>query len=87
MFLTQSQVKTRKKEKTTIKGNFDKDVEVELDKTVYQYSLRLYETPYATNYNFYTLAHDDIYRKHNSNRYKLLQPTATYQLVYERPYC
>ena len=51
-----------KKEKTTIKGNFDKDVEVELDKTVYQYSLRLYETPYATNYNFYTLAHDDIYR-------------------------
>ena len=24
--------------------------------------LRLYETPYATNYNFYTLAHDDIYR-------------------------
>ena len=39
-----------KKEKTTIKGNFDKDVEVELDKTVYQYSLRLYETPYATNY-------------------------------------
>ena len=52
-----------KKEKTTIKGNFDKDVEVELDKTVYQYSLRLYETPYATNYNFYTLAHDDIYKK------------------------
>lgn len=50
------------KEKTTVKGSFDKDVEVELDKTVYQYSLRIYETPYSTKYNFYTLAHDDIYR-------------------------
>ncbi len=46
----------------TIKGDWDKDVEVEMDKTVYQYSLRIYETPYATDYNFYTLAHDDIYR-------------------------
>lgn len=51
-----------KKEKMTIKGDWDKDVEVEMDKTVYQYSLRVYETPYATNYNFYTLAHDDVYR-------------------------
>lgn len=51
-----------KKEKMTIKGDWDKDVEVEMDKTVYQYSLRIYETPYPTNYNFYTLAHDDIYR-------------------------
>lgn len=51
-----------KKEKMTIKGDWDKDVEVEMDKTVYQYSLRIYETPYPTKYNFYTLAHDDIYR-------------------------
>lgn len=51
-----------KKEKMTIKGDWDKDVEVEMDKTVYQYSLRIYETPYSTKYNFYTLAHDDIYR-------------------------
>ena len=50
------------KEKMTIKGDWDKDVEVEMDKTVYQYSLRIFETPYATDYNFYTLAHDDIYR-------------------------
>ncbi len=49
-------------EKMTIKGDWDKDVEVEMDKTVYQYSLRIYETPYPTEYNFYTLAHDDIYR-------------------------
>ncbi len=50
------------KEKMTIKGDWDKDVEVEMDKTTYDYSLRIYETPYATDYNFYTLAHDDIYR-------------------------
>ncbi len=50
------------KEKMTLKGDWDKDVEVEMDKTVYQYSLRIYETPYPTDYNFYTLAHDDIYR-------------------------
>lgn len=51
-----------KKEKMMIKGDWDKDVEVEMDKTVYQYSLRIFETPYPTEYNFYTLAHDDIYR-------------------------
>ncbi|MCH5210603.1 MAG: S-layer homology domain-containing protein [Oscillospiraceae bacterium] len=51
-----------KKEKMTIKGDWDKDIEVEMDKTVYNYSLRIFETPYATDYNFYTLAHDDIYR-------------------------
>ena len=50
------------KEKMTIKGDWDKDIEVEMDKTVYQYSLRIFETPYPTQYNFYTLAHDDIYR-------------------------
>ncbi len=46
----------------TIKGDWGKDVEVELTSTVYDYSLRIFETPYATDYNFYTLAHDDIYR-------------------------
>lgn len=48
--------------KMTIKGDWDKDVEVEMDMTKYSYSLRIYETPYPTDYNFYTLAHDDIYR-------------------------
>jgi hypothetical protein len=50
------------KETMTIKGDWDKDVEVEMDKTTYSYSLRIYETPYPTDYNFYTLAHDDVYR-------------------------
>lgn len=50
------------KEKMIIKGDWNQDVEVEMTSTVYQYSLRIYETPYPTNYNFYTLAHDDIYR-------------------------
>ncbi|MCD8181614.1 MAG: hypothetical protein LUF26_09105 [Firmicutes bacterium] len=49
-------------ETMTIKGDWDLDVEVEMDKTTYQYALRIYETPYPTDYNFYTLAHDDIYR-------------------------
>ncbi len=48
--------------KMTIKGNFDKDVEVEVKKTVYQYALRVYTTNIPTDYNFYTLAHDDVYR-------------------------
>ncbi len=59
-------------EKMTIKGDYDADVEVEMKKTVYQYSLRIFETPYPTEYNFYTLAHDDIYRNSsacNSNCY------------------
>ena len=54
--------KDTKTEKMTIKGDWDKDIEVDMDKTVYQYALRIFETPYPTEYNFYTLAHDDIYR-------------------------
>ncbi len=46
----------------TIKGSFDQDVDVELTSTVYTYGMRIYVTPYPTDYNFYTLAHDDIYR-------------------------
>ncbi len=60
------------KTKMTIKGDWDKDVEVEMDKTTYSYSLRIFETPYHTDYNFYTLAHDDLYRNTsaaNSNCY------------------
>lgn len=56
----------------TIKGDYDADVEVQMKKTVYQYALRIFETPYPTEYNFYTLAHDDIYRNSsacNSNCY------------------
>lgn len=59
-------------EKMTIKGDYDADIEVEMRKTVYQYALRIFETPYPTEYNFYTLAHDDIYRNSsatNSNCY------------------
>ncbi|MBQ8300971.1 MAG: S-layer homology domain-containing protein [Clostridia bacterium] len=43
-------------------GDWGKEVPVEISKTTYQYALRVYTTPYATDYNFYTLAHDDIYR-------------------------
>ncbi|MGN0108368.1 MAG: S-layer homology domain-containing protein [Hominilimicola sp.] len=60
------------KTKMTITGDWGKEVEVEMDKTTYNYSLRIFETPYPTDYNFYTLAHDDIYRNSsgaNSNCY------------------
>ncbi len=46
----------------TIKGNFDKDVEVEVSRPSYKYALRVYTTTIPTEYNFYTLAHDDVYR-------------------------
>jgi hypothetical protein len=46
----------------TIKGNFDKDVVVNVSKTTYKYALRIYTTNIPTDYNFYTLAHDDVYR-------------------------
>jgi len=48
--------------KTTIKGSFDKDVEVTVSKSKYTYALRVYTTNIPTQYNFYTLAHDDVYR-------------------------
>lgn len=51
---------------TTIKGSFDKDVEVEVSKTSYTYALRVYTTNIPTEYNFYTLAHDDVYRNSSS---------------------
>lgn len=49
-------------QKMTVTGNFDKEVEVEVSKTTYQYALRVYTTNIPTEYNFYTLAHDDLYR-------------------------
>ena len=49
-------------EHTTVKGSFDKDIEVDIVKTKYQYSLRIYTTDIPTDYNFYTLSHDDVYR-------------------------
>lgn len=61
--------------KTTVKGSFDKDVEVEVNKTTYQYALRLYTTNIPTEYNFYTLAHDDVYRNSSS----------TYNNCYNQP--
>lgn len=47
---------------STIIGDWGKEVAVEISKTTYKYALRIYTTPYPTEYNFYTLAHDDIYR-------------------------
>lgn len=49
-------------ENMTITGSFGKEIEVEVSKTKYQYALRLYTTTIPTEYNFYTLAHDDVYR-------------------------
>lgn len=46
----------------TMKGSFNKDVPVTASKTTYQYALRVYTTNIPTEYNFYTLAHDDVYR-------------------------
>ncbi|MBQ3462143.1 MAG: S-layer homology domain-containing protein, partial [Clostridia bacterium] len=60
------------REKMEIDGDWNQKVEVEMTSTVYQYALRIFETPYPTDYNFYTLAHDDIYRNSsacNSNCY------------------
>lgn len=53
---------TVEEEKETIKGNWDKDVEVTVRRPSYEYALRIYTTVIPTDYNFYTLAHDDIYR-------------------------
>ncbi|MGM9936297.1 MAG: S-layer homology domain-containing protein [Candidatus Ornithomonoglobus sp.] len=51
-----------KTETITLKGSFDKDIEAEVTKTKYTYALRVYTTTIPTDYNFYTLAHDDVYR-------------------------
>lgn len=70
-------IKDQKEEtfKTTVKGSFDKDVEVDVKRTTYQYALRLYTTNIPTKYNFYTLAHDDVYRNSSS----------TYNNCYNQP--
>lgn len=65
----------KEEQKMTIKGNFDKDVEVTVSKSTYQYALRVYTTNIPTEYNFYTLAHDDVYR--NSS--------GTYNNCYNQP--
>lgn len=55
-------------EKMTFTGTWDdvkqeyRKVEVEATKTKKSYALRVYTTTIPTEYNFYTLAHDDIYR-------------------------
>lgn len=70
-------IKDQKEEnfKTTVKGSFDKDIEVEARRTTYQYALRVYTTNIPTKYNFYTLAHDDVYRNSSS----------TYNNCYNQP--
>lgn len=55
-------------EKMTFTGTWDdvkqeyRKVDVEATKTKKSYALRIYTTTIPTDYNFYTLAHDDIYR-------------------------
>ena len=49
-------------EHTTVKGSFNKDIPVDIVRTKYSYSLRIYTTTIPTEYNFYTLSHDDVYR-------------------------
>jgi hypothetical protein len=57
-----------KTEKMTFTGTWDdvaqayRTVDVEATRTKKQYALRVYTTTIPTEYNFYTLAHDDIYR-------------------------
>lgn len=64
-----------KTETLTVKGSFDKDIDVDVTKTKYTYALRVYTTTIPTKYNFYTLAHDDVYR--NSS--------GTYNNCYNQP--
>jgi rhamnogalacturonan endolyase len=62
-------------ETVTLKGSFNKDIEAEVQKTKYTYALRVYTTTIPTDYNFYTLAHDDVYRNTSS----------TYNNCYNQP--
>lgn len=62
-------------EKTTIMGSFDVPIECSVVKTKYSYELRLYTTTIPTDYNFYTLQHDDVYRNSSS----------TYNNCYNQP--
>lgn len=60
-----SYVRTGEESKTetvTLTGSFGKQIEAEVTKTKYTYSLRVYTTTIPTKYNFYTLVHDDVYR-------------------------
>ena len=58
-----------------IPANWDKTITAEVTRPVRQYSLRFYITDIPTDYNFYTLAHDDVYR--NSS--------GTYNNCYNQP--
>ncbi len=51
-----------KSETVKLLGSFEKEIEAEVTKTKYTYALRVYTTTIPTKYNFYTLAHDDVYR-------------------------
>ena len=57
-----------REEKMTFTGTWDdvkqeyRKVDVTATKTIKKYALRVYTTTIPTDYNFYTLAHDDIYR-------------------------
>lgn len=58
-----------------VPANWDKTITAEVDKPVMTYALRVYTTNIPTDYNFYTLAHDDVYR--NSS--------GTYNNCYNQP--
>lgn len=49
-------------EDVILHGSFDVEIPAKVTKTKYSYSLRIYTTNIPTKYNFYTLAHDDVYR-------------------------
>ncbi len=49
-------------EDPTVDNTTPSKIDVTVKKTSYKYGLRLYTTNIPTDYNFYTLAHDDIYR-------------------------
>ncbi|MCD8391515.1 MAG: S-layer homology domain-containing protein [Firmicutes bacterium] len=58
-----------------VPANWDKTITAEVERPVYSYALRVYTTNIPTEYNFYTLAHDDVYRN----------TSATYNNCYNQP--
>ncbi len=53
---------TESVDKVEIPANWDKTITAEVTRPVRKYALRVYITDIPTDYNFYTLAHDDVYR-------------------------
>lgn len=49
-------------EEVILQGSFGVEIPATVTKTKYKCALRIYTTTIPTKYNFYTLAHDDVYR-------------------------